>query len=430
MKRDMNIEVGHVTRVEGHGALYAEVKGGEIKRCEWHVVEAPRFFEAMVRGRTWEEMHHIVARICGICSIGHTLASVKATESAFGLTVSEQTLRLRKLALHGENMQSHTLHLGYLVLPDLARTPSVLPLAESHRDQVLALIGLHKLANDMSAMVGGRTTHPLRLVPGGMAKLPSLDQLGQLKERLEKAPDALWAVAKLFKALSGEFIDYARETEYVALYRPDDYALYDGQIASTDGGTWPVTAYAGVANEYCVPYSTAKFCKHNRPSYMVGALARYKLNHQRLTPQAAEAAKLVGLEPGSQRPFDNNLAQLVECFHSVEDSLALTTSLIESGLRLEEPQVTPKAGRGVGAVEVPRGILFHDYTYDEAGRCVGCNIVIPTNQNHANLALDLQGYLPSLLELEEAEVKRRLEMVIRAYDPCISCSTHLVIKKG
>ncbi|MFH0809668.1 MAG: Ni/Fe hydrogenase subunit alpha [Pseudomonadota bacterium] len=429
MKRDVNIEVHHVTRVEGHGSLHAEIRDGRITHCDWRVVEAPRFFEAMVRGRTWEEMHHIVARICGICSIGHTLASIKATESAFGITVSEQTLALRKLALHGENLQSHVLHLGYLVLPDLSRTSSVLPLAESRRDELLAIMRLHRLANELSGLIGGRTTHPLRLIPGGMAKLPSETELREMTARLRAALPDLWAVTRFLKTLGVEFIDYERPTEYVALTSRGEYALYDGRIGSSDGGSWPVAEYRAVSNEYDVHQSTAKYCKHNRESYMVGALARFNLNQGQLSPQAAEAARFLGLAAPSHRPFDNNLAQLVECFHNVEDGIRLAEELLGAGLRLEEAKVTPLAGRGVGSVEVPRGVLFHDYAYDENGRCLGCNIVIPTNQNHANLALDLQGYLPRLLDLEEDEIKRRLQMLIRAYDPCISCSTHLIVRK-
>jgi len=429
MKQDLNINVSHVTRVEGHGRLLAEVRAGEVVRCEWRVIEAPRYFEAMARGRTHEEMHHLVSRICGICSIGHTLASVKATESAFGIQVSEQTLRLRKLALHGENMQSHTLHVGYLVLPDLTGTPSVLPLAATHKEELLAVIRLHKLANDISNIIGGRTTHPLRLVPGGMAKLPTEEQLEGIVKDCEEAREDLWATAKLIKSLEPQFVDFARETEFIALVHPAEYALYDGQIGSTDGGEWPVTADREIANEYCVPQSTAKWCRHNRAGYMVGAIARFNLNLDKLTPSAKEAAEFLGLKPMTHKPFDNNLAQLVECFDSVEDARKLALSVLEDGLRLEKPAVRVRAGRGVGAVEVPRGILFHDYDYDAQGRCTGCNIVIPTNQNHGNLSIDLSEYLPTLVELPEAEVKRRLEMVIRAYDPCISCSTHLIVKE-
>ena len=131
---DLSINVEHVTRVEGHGSIVVDVKDGEIKKCQWQVVEAPRFFEAMVRGRKWDELAHITSRICGICSVGHTMASLKATEAAMGVTPSEQTITLRKILKHAENFQSHVLHVGYLVLPEpytyLKQRLPVLPLNE------------------------------------------------------------------------------------------------------------------------------------------------------------------------------------------------------------------------------------------------------------------------------------------------------------
>src|SRR3989304_2676235 len=140
----IDVEVNHVTRVEGHGNIYVNVKKGVIERCEWNISEAPRFFEAMVVGRQWNELHHITSRICGICSIGHTLASLRATESAMGITVSDQDLKLRKLALHAENMQSHILHLGFLVLPDLMGVGSVIPLTSSNPEEVKIVLHLHR----------------------------------------------------------------------------------------------------------------------------------------------------------------------------------------------------------------------------------------------------------------------------------------------
>src|SRR4030066_637109 len=181
---DINISLHHVTRVEGHGNIYVNVKNGAIERCEWNVSEAPRFFEAMVVGREWNELHHITSRICGICSIGHTLASLKATEAAMDIPLSEQDLKLRKLALHAENMQSHVLHLGFLVLPDLMGVGAVIPLAGSNPDEVKTVLRLHRLANEMSNLICGRTTHPQRLIPGGFAKLPTMSELTALRERL------------------------------------------------------------------------------------------------------------------------------------------------------------------------------------------------------------------------------------------------------
>ncbi len=179
--KSFDVEVHHVTRVEGHGNIYVNVKKGIVEKCEWSIPEAPRFFEAMVVGRQWNELHHITSRICGICSIGHTFASLRATEAAMGITISDQDLKLRKLALHAENMQSHVLHLGFLVLPDLMGVGSVIPLASSNPEEVKTVLRLHRTANEMSNMLCGRTTHPQRLIPGGFSKIPSMRELSALK---------------------------------------------------------------------------------------------------------------------------------------------------------------------------------------------------------------------------------------------------------
>ena len=427
-KPNMNIEVHHVTRVEGHGNIYVNVRNGVIEKCEWNISEAPRFFEAMVVGRQWTELHHITSRICGICSIGHTLASLKATETAMGIAISEQDLKLRKLALHAENLQSHLLHLGFLVLPDLMDVGSVIPLASSNPDEVKTVLQLHRLANEMSNLMCGRTTHPQRLIPGGFSKLPSMRELKELKKKLKESVPKLQAVAELFKSTAHKFPEFTRETEFIALTNPDEYALYDGDIASSDTGKAPATEYLAFTNEYIVPISTAKRAKHARESYMVGALARLNINYDRLSPLAKKTAELFGLKPVCHNPFMNNIAQLVEVVHGVEDSMRLITELEAAGLKSQpdyyQPEIEVKAGRGVGAVEVPRGILFHDYAYNAKGVCTKANCVIPTNQNHGNIELDMKSLLPLILDKTEKEIELSLEMLVRAYDPCISCSTH------
>ncbi|MEM3441021.1 MAG: nickel-dependent hydrogenase large subunit, partial [Candidatus Bathyarchaeia archaeon] len=374
--------------------------------------------------------HHITSRICGICSIGHTLASLKATEAAMGITISQQDLKLRKLALHAENMQSHILHLGFLVLPDLMDVGSVIPLASSHPNEVKTVLRVHRLANEMSNMICGRTTHPQRLLPGGFSKIPTMKELTALRDRLKAAIPDLQALAELFKSRMHKFPDFSRETEFIALTSPEEYALYDGKIASTDTGTAPVNEYLLFTNEYIVPHSTAKWAKHARESYMVGALARFNINYNLLSPLAKKTAEMFKLKPICHNPFMNNIAQLVEVVHSVEDSIKLINELEAAGLRSQpdyyKPEAKVKAGRGVGAVEVPRGILFHDYKYNEKGVCVKANCVIPTNQNHGNIELDLKALLPKILGKTPKEIELSLEMLVRAYDPCISCSTHCV----
>jgi coenzyme F420-reducing hydrogenase alpha subunit len=428
--RNLDVALHYVTRVEGHGNIYVNVQKGVIEKCEWSIPEAPRFFEAMVEGRSWNELHHITSRICGICSIGHALASLKATEAALGITISEQDLKLRKLALHGENLQSHILHLGFLVLPDLMGVGSVIPLASTNLPEVKTVLKLHRLANEMSTLICGRTTHPQRLIPGGFSKIPAMRELVELRKKLKESISSITTVTELFKSLAGKLPDFKRETEFIALTNPNEYALYDGVIASSDTGSAPAREYLAYTNEFVVPKSTAKWAKHVRKSYMVGALARVNINYKRLSPMALETAEAFNLLPMCYNPFMNSIAQLVEVVQSVEDSIRLINELEAAGLQSQpeynKPEIKVKAGQGVGAVEVPRGILFHDYTYNAKGVCTKANCIIPTNQNHANIELDMKALLPQILEKSEKEIELTLEMLVRAYDPCISCSTHAV----
>ena len=426
---NVEVNVHHITRVEGHGNIYVNIEDGKVEKCEWSIPEAPRFFEAMVVGRSWSELHHITSRICGICSIGHSLASLKATESAMGIAISEQDLKLRKLALHAENLQSHILHLGFLVLPDLLGVGSVIPLTSTKLDEVKIVLQLHRTANEMSNLICGRTTHPQRLIPGGFSKIPSIKELTTVRKKLQDSIPNLQAVAELISSLAGKLPNFKRETEYIALSDPGEYALYDGKLASSDTDSAPVKEYLSFTNEYIVPQSTAKWAKHVRDSYMVGALARLNINYKRLSPMAQKTAEKFNLLPMNYNPYMNNIAQLVEVVHSVEDSIRLINELEAAGLQTQpdynKPDIKVKAGTGVGAVEVPRGILFHDYTYNDKGICTKANCIIPTNQNHGNIQQDMNTLVPQIADKTQKEIELTLEMLVRAYDPCISCSTHV-----
>jgi coenzyme F420-reducing hydrogenase alpha subunit len=423
---DIKIHVEHLTRVEGHGNIVLNTRNGAIEQVQWQVSEAPRFFESFVRGRPYHQLSHITSRICGICSIGHALASLKATEAAFGVALSAQTQLLRRLATHAENLQSHILHVGYLVAPDLLGVGSVVPLVQSHPDAVRTIVRLHRLANEMSDLLCGRTTHPISLVVGGFSAIPTARQLAEIRQKLLDSVPAAANIAQLVLDHAGALPAFARETEYIALVADTEYAIYDGIIGSTDTGRYAVADYESIVNEFVVPHSTAKFARHHRDSYMVGALARFNLNSRLLRPLARDWAERFGLRPVCHNPFMNSVAQMVEFLHSLEDAVVLLDDLLRAGPDVAEPpsKVRVKAARGIGAVDVPRGLLIHDYTYDEDGRCVRANCVIPTNQNHNNINRDLAAFAPTLLKRPETEIERNLEMLVRAYDPCISCSTH------
>jgi sulfhydrogenase subunit alpha len=427
MMRDISINVEHVTRVEGHGNIILDVTNGKIDKVQWQISEAPRFFEAMLRGRSYDELRTITSRICGICSIGHSLASLKATENALDVTISEQTGILRRLAINGENMQSHILHVGYLALPDLLGVGSVLSLAGSkHHDALLKVVTLHRLSNEMCDLICGRTTHPITLQIGGFSRIPSKKKLENLKKNLLDGLKTTLEVAHLMCNVADPLPDFERETEYIALTAKEEYALYEGDLASTDTGIHKdYKNYRTIVNEYFVPQSTALYCRHNRESYMVGALARFNINSKHLSSAGKQVADLFSLKPKNYNPFMNSIAQLVEFAHNIEDSLQLIDRLYDHGLKDEKPsEIVIKEGRGVGLVEVPRGLLIHDYSIDDKGRCVKANCVIPTNQNHANIQKDMEVLAPALLDKPEKEIELTLEMLVRAYDPCISCSTH------
>jgi len=427
MSVDLDINVHHVTRVEGHGNIVVNVKDGSIEKCVWEVVEAPRFFEAMARGRDYTELAHLTCRICGICSIGHTLASLQATEDAMGVEISEQTLKLRKLVKHGENLQSHVLHACYLALPDFAGAGSVIPMVETHKDAVLTVIKLHRLANEMCDTLCGRTTHPISMCVGGFTKPPAEKELVELRQRLVDSVDDFKALVPVLQSVAPNIPDFTRETEYVGLVNDDEYGMYEGDIGfldPPDRGRVDKHEYRSITNEFIVPHSTAKHAKHNRDSYAVGSLARYNLNADLLTDLAKEVADALGLSAPCYNPYLNSIAQIVEAVDSVGISLGLIDELLDAGIKHEEPDVKVQAGRGVGAVEVPRGILFHEYEYDENGKCVMMNGIIPTNQNHANIQKDFEALVPTVLDQPKEKVELLLEMLVRSYDPCISCSTH------
>ena len=437
MSKNININVHHLTRVEGHGNIVVNIKDGRIEKCEWQVPEAPRFFEAMVRGRRYDDIQTIVSRICGICSISHSLVATKAVEDALGLEVTEQADMVRHLMHYSEQLQSHVLHVGYLVAPDLFGEKSVVPLVPKATDAVKTIIKAHRVANQMSALIAGRITHPITLTPGGMTRVPTEDELKALKAELEAIVPDLVTICEVVLSVAGNLPNFERETEYVSLKQTNplykgtlsEYSFYHGDITSTDvngDGDMTVNKWESVANEYVVSQSTAKWCKWHRESYFAGALARFNNQAEFLSPLAKKVADMFGLKKGAVSPFMNNVAQLVESAHVVEASLELIDKLLTKGIKQETVKVTPKAGRGYAGIEAPRGILFHAYEFDKNGECTWGNCCIPTNQNHANIQKDFEKLVPQFMDEGEDALRQKMEMLVRAYDPCISCSTHML----
>ncbi|MFH1877987.1 MAG: Ni/Fe hydrogenase subunit alpha [Candidatus Omnitrophota bacterium] len=435
-KRDLEINVEYLTRVEGHGNIVINVKEGKVEKCELEIIEAPRFFEAMVRGRSFFEVQHITSRICGICSTGHSLASVKASEDAIGYKVSGQTKLFRKLLLHMETLDSHLLHIYFLVAPDALGAMSVIPLIETQKDVVLRALRMKRQYSDICDILAGRHTHPITVCPRGWTKLPTKDELIKIKNIFLDQLGDLYETVNTIKSLT--LPDFERETEYVALTHPDEYAFYEGDLTTTDiKGTVLPRDYKQVIHEFHAPHSTAKHSKNKRGSYMVGALARININFDKLNHEAKSVAEALNFKVPCYNPYMNSVAQLIEIAHCTYDALRIVDHFLENGVDYTDVvtswpvtdewasfKVAP--GRGVSLVEVPRGLLAHDYTIDSRGLVQEANCCIPTNQNLENIDLDLKALIPKVIDRSKEDITLLSEMLVRAYDPCISCSTHML----
>jgi sulfhydrogenase subunit alpha len=302
---------------------------------------------------------------------------------------------------------------------------SVIPLVQIAPEAVLRALRLKKLAGELCAVISGRHTHPIAMAVGGFTHFPTIAELKALRVRLVAARVDMDETVKLAKTLP--WPKFNRETEYVALRKEDEYAFIDGTITTTDGGKYAIKDYRQVTNERMVTHSTAKHAAHKRESYMVGALARFNVNHDKLHPRAKAAAEELGLKPICTNPYLNTAAQVVELVHCVEDAIGLIDELVGRGVKPEPlPAFPGKGGEGAGSCEVPRGILFHNYEIGDDGNVIGANCIIPTGQNLANIDADMRALVPQILDRPQDEIRQMMEMLVRAYDPCISCSVHFL----
>ncbi len=417
------VVVRHLTRVEGHGNIVVDVQDGVVKRCDLEIVEAPRFFEVLLKDRPAEEAPRIACRICGICSVGHATAAVHAVEAALGITPGPRVRLLRRLNMAGEWLQSHVLHLGFLVAPDAFGERSVLPLAESHPELVKGALRIKRLANDICCAVSGRHVMPISYRPGGMGHWPDAGALEALHARLEPAEADLATLVEVFAGLSWPALE--RRSEHVAALEPGGcYPMMGGPLHSTAGRMTPPASYASVLQEYLVDHSAAKHVRGPGGPIRVGALARLSLAHDRLHPRAKAALERLHLSPESANPFDNIAAQVVESVQAHAEAVAAVEDLLADPAPEEPAPATRPGGEGIGIVEVPRGTLVHHYEIGADGRIARANCLIPTSQNLASIEADMRVFVPALLGRDKDDITHALEMLVRAYDPCISCSVH------
>jgi len=415
------IVLEEMTKVEGHATLALRVSNGRVEQCELRTVEGSRYFEGILLRRRYDEASEIASRICGICSCAHTVGAIQAIENALGVAVSEQTTALRALLMLGERIRSHATHLFFFALPDYVGSPSALEMALEHRSHVEAGLRLMKAGNETIRVLGGRDLHPVSATVGGFLKLPSATEIDALKVRLDRAKAAAVATAELFNALS--YPELHHPAEHFCLYSDEEYAVLSGRIRSADHG-FDQKDYDRFLTEYHTPDQTANFVVREGHTYMVGALSRVANNIDRLSPDARRLAESGPLLEGLDNPFYNNIAQAVEVVHCIDEALRI---LDELQPRPEPvPDIPLREGRGVAAIEVPRGTLWHEYVLDSAGYITRANIITPTAQNLRSMEEDLRILLPTVAHLERERIVAAAEQLIRAYDPCFSCAAHFL----
>jgi len=418
------IAVEHLARVEGHGGIDVEWDGDGRIAVRFRIFEGARLLERLVRGRSYQDVPQILSRICAICSAAHALTSIKAIENAFEVEVSPQTNLLRELMFLGENIESHALHLFLLALPDYLGYSGAPALSADRPDVVKAGLRLKKLGNTIQEFIGGRAIHPVNAIPGGFGRTPAEEHLIALRRDLMEADADCAAAIDVFVELPPA--DFCRsQTAFVAVQTPGDYGYYAGdQIMVTSDGiavSALASGYGTLIHEAAAPHSHAKHSSYCGQPLMTGALARLTTNSQ----QAPKLMEEFGLAIPSDNPMDNNKAQLVELVGDVGRALQIVERLLASGRAEEAPvSVQPRAGCGTAATEAPRGLLIHSYMFDEQGRIVAADVVTPTAINAASVERSLHRTVEQAAATDHATLVKRLEMIARAYDPCISCSVH------
>jgi coenzyme F420-reducing hydrogenase alpha subunit len=415
--------VDSLARVEGEGALTITIEGDTVTDVKLKLFEPPRFFEALLRGRRFDEAPDITSRICGICPIAYQMSAAHAMEDACGVKVEGPLRALRRLIYCGEWIESHTLHVYMLHAPDFLGYESAIHMAKDHPGVVERGLQLKKVGNEVIALLGGRSVHPVNVRLGGFYKVPTKRELAPLAERLRWARDAAIETVRWVAALP--IPEFEQDYEFVALRHPDEYPFNEGRLVSNRGMDIAVSEYGVHFAEEQVSYSNALHSTlQGRGGYAVGPMARYSLNFDRLSPVAQEAARAAGLGPVCRNPFQSIVVRSVEILYACDEALRL----IEGYEMPERPavEVRPLAAVGHACTEAPRGILYHRYRIDEQGVILDAKIVPPTSQNQKTIERDLAHVVPKYIGLSDEQLTWRCEQAIRNYDPCISCATHFL----
>jgi coenzyme F420-reducing hydrogenase alpha subunit len=421
--RTLALRVPLLARVEGEGALDLDIVGGELRSVHLRIFEPPRYFEKLVEGRRVDEVPDLVARICGICPVAYQMSAVHAIESIFGAEPGPWVREMRRLIYCGEWIQSHCLHIHLLAAPDFLGFGNAAAMAQEYPDEVRRGMRLQALGNDIMRLLGGRSVHPVGTRIGGFWRAPKASDVSALRAKLHDAVPMAedlvgWTASLALPHSHQEFIS-------VALRHADEYALNEGRVVSSDGLDIAIEDYEQHFEERHEAHSTALFSAYHGGPYLVGPMARLNLNRDQLPHAVQRTLEATGVPFPSANPFHGIVARAVEVQFAILEALRVLDAYREPDAA--SVVVTPRAGTGFGATEAPRGLLWQRWSTDAHGIVTASKIVPPTSQNQSRIEDDLrQTVLEAGLDSPAEALRERCEMVIRNYDPCISCATHFL----
>ena len=411
----MTITNEYIAKIEGHGSLSIDWSNNKVKL---NIHEGERLFEGILVGRTAEESHWITPRICGVCPIAHNLASLNAIEDAYGIELSESAKLLRDLMMTAQMIQSHVLHLFFLVLPDYIGIDRGTELAEKDPKSFAKALSLKEVGDEIASVVAGRNVHPTRTSVGGFHKFPSKDELKKLSDKLKETEKAAEWTAEFFSGL--KYPELKVDLELVA--------QKGSEIVSDKSKSAPIKEYKANIEEELRDYSSAKFGKYKGKEMLVGSLARLAIGNLETGFPSALGNPVSKLD--FENPFHNNMAQAIEILLYHKQAREIIEKLLDTDFQATYDTDSSSAShtgfsvKGIGSVEAPRGGLYHEIHLDEKGVITYANIITPTVQNLTSIEKSSQALLEQTKDLEKSERERLLNMLVRAYDPCITCSVH------
>lgn len=437
-------------RIEGHGRISLFLGDDDrVSDAHFEITEF-RGFERFLQDRMIWEMPLITSRICGVCPVSHHLAAVKAVEAMYEVEVPRSARLLRELLHLGGLSQDHALHFFFLAGPDFltgdgAGSRDILGVIKGAPELALKAIGLRKTGQHIVVTVGGRASHPVAAIPGGMSKTITAQERDEIARMVAAGMDDALMAAEIAREstmrLLEQYPGYGRAPmpSMGMLGEGGAFELYDGtvNVMSPEGAIaerFAPAEYAEHIAERSMPHSYARApyltaLGAENGSYRVGPLARLNLAESMPGPRSQELMEAYRAELG--RPVHAVLAyhwaRMIELVASYE---RMSTILADDELLAEPHRVKVERGAGVGiaAIEAPRGTLFHHYEADDVGRVTRANLIVATTHNTPSLdaaVLQAVAGIGRDEAIDEAMV-RQMELGIRAHDPCLSCATHEV----